>query len=80
MGLLYDVTVHTLLPTSSLSQQTVFTCAMLIPGTQFSLKAETMFFPTRSLLPRASHIAGATSLQASSLLASILIFTIIILA
>ena len=26
--------VHTLLPTSSLSQQTVFTCAMLIPGTQ----------------------------------------------
>ena len=26
--------VHTLLPTSSLSQQTIFTCGMLIPGTQ----------------------------------------------
>jgi len=60
-GLLYDVTVHTLLPTSSLSQQTVFSCAMLIPGTQFSLKAETMFFPTRSLLTRASQIGGSTS-------------------
>jgi len=78
-GLLYDVTVHTLLPTSSLSQQTVFTCAMLIPGTQFSLKAETMFFPTRSLLPRASHIAGGPSLQASSVLAFLILLLLCIL-
>ena len=41
-GLLYDVSVTAML-SSSLSHQTVFSCSMEIPGTQFSLKKDTMY-------------------------------------
>ena len=45
-GLMYDVTVNTSLSTALLSLQTVFSCTMLIPGTQFSLKEDTMYLRT----------------------------------
>ena len=45
-GLMYDVTVNTSLATALLSLQTVFSCTMLIPGTQFSLKEDTMYLKT----------------------------------
>ena len=42
-GLMYDVAVNTSLATAELSLQTVFSCTMEIPGTQFSLKEDTMY-------------------------------------
>lgn len=37
-GLEYDVTVHRLLPPTDLPPETVFSCSMEIPSTQFSLR------------------------------------------
>ena len=45
-GLMYDVSVNTSLATALLSLQTVFSCTMTIPGTQFSLKEDTMYLRT----------------------------------
>ena len=42
-GLMYDVAVNTSLATAELSLQTVFSCTMEIPGTQFFLKEDTMY-------------------------------------
>jgi hypothetical protein len=42
-GITYDVTVNGIIPLSSLSLETVFSCSMEIPGTQFSLKKDTMY-------------------------------------
>ncbi|XP_023341819.1 uncharacterized protein LOC111711657 [Eurytemora carolleeae] len=54
-GLEYDVTVHRLLPPTDLPPETVFSCSMEIPSTQFSLREETMYFPGR-IQPRASQV------------------------
>jgi len=56
----YDVTVHRLLPPTDIPPETVFTCRMEIPGTQFSLREETMYFPGR-IQPRASQVSGCPS-------------------
>jgi hypothetical protein len=45
-GITYDVTVNGAIPLSSLSLETVFSCSMEIPGTQFSLKKDTMYMHT----------------------------------
>ena len=45
-GITYDVTVNGVIPLSSLSLETVFSCSMEIPGTQFSLKKDTMYMHT----------------------------------
>jgi hypothetical protein len=37
-GLEFDVTVHRLLPPTEIQAETVFSCGMEIPGTQFSLR------------------------------------------
>ena len=44
-GITYDVTVNGVITLSSLSLGTVFSCSMEIPGTQFSLKKDTMYMP-----------------------------------
>jgi len=60
-GFTYSVTMHTVLMTPSLSHQTIFTCIMQIPGTNFSLTEKTIFFPGSQLelKPRASQISGS---------------------
>ena len=45
-GLMYDVIVNTSMATSQLSLQTMFSCSMVIPGTPFSLKEDTMYINT----------------------------------
>lgn len=55
-GLKYDVMVNTIIPLSTLSMQTVLSCSMEIPGTQFSLKKETMYIH-RSLSMRSSQVS-----------------------
>ena len=42
-GITYDVKVNGIIPLSSLSLETVFSCSMEIPGTQFSLEKDTMY-------------------------------------
>ena len=44
-GITYE-SVNGVIPLSSLSLETVFSCSMEIPGTQFSLKKETMYMHT----------------------------------
>ena len=56
-GLLYDVSVTTML-SSSLSHQTVFSCSLEIPGTQFSLNKKTMYSPVNKDIARASQVSG----------------------
>lgn len=60
-GFFYSVTVHTVLTAPSLSHQTIFSCYMAIPGTNYSLSEKTIFFPGTQLelKPRASQISGA---------------------
>ena len=41
-----DVTVNGVIPLSSLSLEKVFSWSMEIPGTQFSLKKDTMYMQT----------------------------------
>ena len=61
-GLMYDVSVKTML-SSSLSHQTVFSCSMEIPGTQFSLNKKTMYSPDTRDIARASQVSdGNTSM------------------
>ena len=64
-GLMYDVSVTTIL-SSSLPQQTVFSCSMEIPGTQFSLKKKTMYNPSKRDRARASTVATASEVQKKS--------------
>ncbi len=42
-GLEFDVTVHRLLPPTEIQAETVFSCSMEIPGTQFSLRKRPRF-------------------------------------
>ena len=42
---LYDVSVHKLLREDDLNPETVFQCEIAIPGTTYSVKEETMYFP-----------------------------------
>ena len=58
-GLMYDITVTSLLP-STLAHQTVFSCSMNIPNTQFSLNRKTMYSPVIKDLARISQISTAT--------------------
>ena len=56
-GMLYDVAVEAML-SSSLSPQTVFSCSMQIPGTQFSLTKKTMYSRGTVDIARASKVSG----------------------
>ena len=61
-GLLYDVSVTTIL-SSFLPHQTVFSCSMAIPGTQFSLNKKTMYNPGTKDRTRASTVGTASEIQ-----------------
>ena len=58
-GITYDVTVNGAIPLSSLSLETVFSCSMEIPGTQFSLKKDTMYMH-RSIRIKYRQVAGGS--------------------
>ena len=60
-GIMYDVSVRTTL-SSALSQQTVFSCFMMIPGTQYSLVKKTMYSADNDLA-RARRVSSAHSLR-----------------
>ena len=62
---MYDVVVNSTVKASSLSLQTVFSCRMEIPGTQFSLKEEMMFLHD-DIRTSASHLYNAVSRQAGA--------------
>ena len=58
-GITYDVTVNGIIPLSSLSLETVFSCSMEIPGTQFSLRKDTMYMHT-NIRMKDSQVAGGS--------------------
>ena len=58
-GITYDVTVNGIIPLSSLSLETVFSCSMEIPGTHFSLKKETMYMHT-NIRMKDRQVAGGS--------------------
>ena len=62
-GLMYDVVVNSTVKATSLSLQTVFSCRMEIPGTQYSLKEEMMFLHD-DIRTSASHLHNSVRLQA----------------
>lgn len=80
-GLEFDVTVHRLLPPTEIQAETVFSCSMEIPGTQFSLRKETMYFPGH-IQPRASLVSSAswTAAWPPSLLMTGLLLLLLLLA
>lgn len=41
----FDVSVHKILSEDLLKPETVFGCLVTIPGTSYSVKEETMYFP-----------------------------------
>ena len=57
---MYDVVVNSTVKASSLSLQTMFSCRMEIPGTQFSLKEEMMFLHD-DIRTSASHLYNTVS-------------------
>ena len=59
-GLMYDVSVTSML-SSSMSHQTVFSCSMEIPGTQFSLNKKTMYSPNTRDIARASQVSDESA-------------------
>ena len=58
-GMMYDVSVHSQLA-RTLSQQTVFSCFMMIPGTEYSRVKKTMY-SLESDLARARRVSGGES-------------------
>ena len=58
-GMSYDVSVHTSL-SSSLPHQTVFSCFMQIPGTQYSLVKKTMYNGDNDIA-RARRVSAANN-------------------
>ena len=42
---LFDVTVHKTIDENDLKPETVFACDVAIPGTKYSVRRETMYFP-----------------------------------
>ena len=61
-GLMYDITVISLLP-PTLAHETVFSCSMSIPNTQFSLKRKTMYSPVIRDLARISQVSGGSKIN-----------------
>ena len=59
---MYDVVVNSTVKASTLSLQTVFSCRMEIPGTQFSLKEEMMFLHD-DIRTSASHLYNTVNRQ-----------------
>lgn len=47
---LFDVSVNKLLSVDQLKPETVFQCLLTIPGTQYSVREETMYFPGKGKL------------------------------
>ena len=47
---LFDVSVNKMLDVEQLQPETVFQCLLRIPGTQFSVREETMYFPGKGNL------------------------------
>ena len=47
---LFDVTVYKTLTEVELRPETVFGCILRIPGTEYSVKEETMYFPGKGNL------------------------------
>ena len=64
-GLMYDVVVNSTVKASTLSLQTMFSCRMEIPGTQFSLKEEMMFLHD-DIRTSASHLYNTVSRHAGA--------------
>ena len=58
-GMSYDVSVHASL-SSNLPHQTVFSCFMQIPGTQYSLVKKTMYSGDNDIA-RARRVSAANS-------------------
>ena len=46
---LYDVSVFKTLSEEDLRPETVFGCVLTIPGTEYSIKEETMYFPGKGI-------------------------------
>jgi len=76
-GLDYDVTVHRLIPPTDLPPETIFSCAMEIPNTRFSLREETMYFPGK-IQPRASQVSGKSPERMSLEVMIIMLITTIL--
>ena len=49
---LFDVSVHRILSEEHLKPETVFGCLVTIPGTSYSVKEETMYFPGKGKAKR----------------------------
>ena len=49
---LFDVSVNKMLDVDQLQPETVFQCLLRIPGTQFSVREETMYFPGKGKFMR----------------------------
>ena len=47
---LFDVAVNKILSVDRLKPETVFQCLLTIPGTQYSVREETMYFPGKGKL------------------------------
>ena len=45
----FDVAVNKILPEVRLKPETVFKCLLTIPGTDFSIKEETLYFPGKGI-------------------------------
>ena len=41
---LFDVSVHRILEESDFKPETIFECSLSIPGTSFSMKADSLYF------------------------------------
>ena len=59
-GNFFFVTTHTILTIPSTSHQTIFSCSMSIPHTNYSISEKSVYFPGTQLelKPRASQISG----------------------
>ena len=75
-GMLYDVAVEAML-SSSLSPQTVFSCSMQIPGTQFSLTKKTMYSLGTLDIVRASKVSGGLRMMIRDYALVVIMFGII---
>jgi hypothetical protein len=76
-GITYDVTVNEIIPLSSLSLETVFSCSMEIPGTQFSLRKDTMYMHT-NIRMKDRQVAGGSRFSGKGMGAVMVILCLVI--
>ena len=77
-GITYDVTVNGIIPLSSLSLETVFSCSMEIPGTQFSLKKNTMYMHKNSRMKDRIQVARGSRCRGQGVGAVIMFLGLVI--